>query len=327
MGTVLGLAAPSPAGVPSPQGLGYSSVVLDRLACHARAVLGFDQAWVVVRAPGESRGFIVVAGSGTDPDLIGRRRHASGLGAVAAAPFLTGLEERGALCVGGRDEQRKLESREMELLCELGMLAGEALSHHEHRELTAGDSQAEIRALVKALAESDGDTYRHSLEVAATARSVGERLGLELAQLVEVELAALLHDVGKLRLPAHLLTKPGDLTEEERRLIRLHPDWGADMVARIPGLQAVALIVRLHHERPDGLGYPHGLTHERIPMAARIVSVCDAYGAMTKLRPYSAPLDLEDALRELERHAGTQFDPDVVEALTAFVRLPEGVPA
>jgi HD-GYP domain-containing protein (c-di-GMP phosphodiesterase class II) len=99
------------------------------------------------------------------------------------------------------------------------------------------------------------------------------------------------------------------------------------MVARIPGLEAVALIVRLHHERPDGLGYPHGLTHERIPMATRIVSVCDAYGAMTKRRPYSAPLDLDEALGELERHAGSQFDADVVEALTAFVRLPAQVPA
>src|SRR5215207_685750 len=122
MGTVLGLAAPSPAGVPSPQRLGYSSVVLDRLAHYACAVLGFEQAWVVVRAPEEPRGFIVVAGAGTDPDLIGRRLHAAGLGSVAAAPFLSGFEERGALCVGGRDEQRKLESREMELLCELGML-------------------------------------------------------------------------------------------------------------------------------------------------------------------------------------------------------------
>jgi putative nucleotidyltransferase with HDIG domain len=186
---------------------------------------------------------------------------------------------------------------------------------------------AGIRALVTALAESDGETHAHSHEVASTARAVARRLRFDPAQLAEVELAALLHDVGKLRLPRRLLTKPGKLTERERRLIRLHPDWGADMVARIPGLQAVALIVRLHHERPDGLGYPHGLTHERIPMAARIVSVCDAYGAMTKRRPYSAPLDLEDALRELERHAGTQFDQDVVEALTAFVRLPEGVPA
>jgi putative nucleotidyltransferase with HDIG domain len=205
------------------------------------------------------------------------------------------------------------------------MLAGEVVNHHEHRELTAGDSQAEIRALVKALAEADGDTYRHSLEVAATATVVGRRLGLARTELVEVELGALLHDVGKLRLPPHILAKPDLLTQDERQLIRLHPEWGAEMVRRIPGLEAVALIVRLHHERPDGTGYPHGLSHERIPVASRIVSVCDAYGAMTKRRPYSEPLDVDAALHELERHAGTQFDPEAVEALASFVRCPEPV--
>ena len=327
MGTVLGLAAPSPAGVPSPQQLGYSNVVLERLAQHARAVLGFRQAWIVARFPGAAEEFVPVAGAGIDPDLIGRRLHSPARGAVASAPVVSGSEECGALCVGGRDEARDLEPAEMELLRELGVLAGEALSHHARRELTVGDSQAEIRALVQALAESDGDTYRHSLEVAATATALGRGLGLGRTELVEVELGALLHDVGKLRLPRELLTKAGELTEEERRLIRLHPDWGAEMVGRIPGLEAVALIVRLHHERPDGLGYPHGLTHARIPMATRIVSVCDAYGAMTKRRPYSAPLDLDAALAELERNAGTQFDSEVVHALNAFVRLPEQVPA
>ena len=327
MGTVLGLAAPSPAGVPSPQRLGYSNVVLERLAQHARAVLGFRQAWIVALSPGRPDGFIAVAGAGIDPDLIGRRLRSPGEGAVASAPVLRESEECGTLCVGGRDEARHLEPPEMELLRQLGVLAGEALSHHARRELAAADSQAEIRALVQALAELDGDTYRHSLEVAATATALGRRLGLDRTELVEVELGALLHDVGKLRLPRELLTKPGELTGEERRLIRLHPDWGAEMVGRIPGLEAVALIVRLHHERPDGLGYPHGLTRDRIPMATRIVSVCDAYGAMTKRRPYSAPLDLEAALAELERNAGTQFDSEVVDALTAFVRLPEQVPA
>jgi putative nucleotidyltransferase with HDIG domain len=327
MGTALGLAAPSPGGVPSPQRIGYSNVVLERLTQHARAVLGFHEAWIVVRAPGETGDFAAVAGAGVDSDLIGRRLHAPGVGAVASAPVLSGADECGAVCVGGRDEQRKLEPGEMELLRELGVLAGEALSHHAGRELASGDSQAEIRALVKALAESDGDTYRHSLEVAATAAAVGRRLGLDRTQLVEVELGALLHDVGKLRLPRELLSKTGPLTPDEERLIRLHPEWGAEMVARIPGLEAVALIVRLHHERPDGRGYPHGLTHVRIPVATRIVSVCDAYGAMTKRRPYSAPLDLETAMGELQRHSGTQFDPDVVDALTAFVRLGEPVPA
>jgi putative nucleotidyltransferase with HDIG domain len=327
MGSVLGLAAPSPAGVPSPQRVGYSGVVLERLSQHARAVLGFETAWIVVREPGGSGQFAAVAGAGIDPDLIGRRLHAAGLGAVACAPVRSGAEECGAVCVGGRDEQRKLEPGEMELLRELGILAGEALSHHARRELADGDSEAEIRALVKALAEADGDTYRHSLEVAATAAAVGERLGLDRAQLVEVELGALLHDVGKLRLPRDMLAKPGTLSEDERRLIRLHPEWGAEMVARIPGLEAVALIVRLHHERPDGLGYPHGLAHGRIPVAARIVSVCDAYGAMTKRRPYKAPLDVEHALQELERHSGTQFDPQVVEALMDLIRLPGKVKA
>jgi len=184
-----------------------------------------------------------------------------------------------------------------------------------------------IHELMGALGDAHADTYRHSLEVAESATEVAKRLGLDHAQRVEVELGALLHDVGKLRLPPAILRKPGGLSHEERRLIRMHPDWGADMVARIPGLEIVALIVRLHHERPDGLGYPYGLTEGQIPVAARIVSVCDAYGAMTKARPYRAPLELDAAVMELHRHAGTQFDPDVVEALIEFVRLPERLSA
>jgi putative nucleotidyltransferase with HDIG domain len=195
------------------------------------------------------------------------------------------------------------------------------------REPAAGSAHAEARALIDALADLDGDTYRHSVEVAATATAVGRRLGLTQVELVEVELGALLHDVGKLCLPTRLLTKPGRLTEAELRLIRRHPDWGADMVASVPGFEGVALIIRMHHERPDGLGYPYGLTSEGIPFAARIVSACDAYGAMRKERPYRPPLPLERALAELERHAGTQFDADVVEALIAYVRLPERIPA
>jgi putative nucleotidyltransferase with HDIG domain len=308
------------AGVPSPQGLGYAGMVLDRLARHARTVLGFSQAWILVNPPG-TVGF-VAAVAGGDPDLVGRRfaaAYAPELSAAATAPFAGESEARGTLGLGAPEEERELEGSERELLRQLSTLAGEMLRHHAHHELTLGDSSAEISALVRALAEGDRDTYRHSLEVAATARAVAVRLGLDGPDLVEVELGALLHDVGKLRMPPDLLQKGGRLTAEERGLMQLHPEWGSEMVGRIPGLEAVAVIVGLHHERPDGRGYPYGLTDERIPMASRIVSVCAAYGVMTKRWSYRDAIEVDAALDELRRNAGTQFDPNVVEALASVV--------
>jgi putative nucleotidyltransferase with HDIG domain len=190
------------------------------------------------------------------------------------------------------------------------------------QEVGSGTSRSETHALIRALADSDGETYAHSLQVAATATAVARRLGVRGDDLIDIEFGALLHDIGKLCLPRGLLSKPGRLTDAERDLIRKHPEWGAGLVECIPGLEPVAAIVRLHHERPDGRGYPHGLRHAEIPVAARIVSVCDAYGAMTKTRPYRAALMHDAALAELERHSGTQFDPDAAEALIEHVRMP-----
>jgi putative nucleotidyltransferase with HDIG domain len=195
------------------------------------------------------------------------------------------------------------------------------------QEVGSGASRSETHALVRALADADGETYAHSLQVAATATAVAKRLGLEGEDLIDVEFGALLHDIGKLCLPRGVLTKPGRLTDAELRLIRMHPDWGASLVETIPGLEPVAAIVRFHHERPDGRGYPNGLSYADIPAGARIVSVCDAYGAMIKTRPYRAALMHHAALAELERHAGTQFDPNAVEALIEFVRVPERLSA
>jgi putative nucleotidyltransferase with HDIG domain len=195
------------------------------------------------------------------------------------------------------------------------------------QEVRSGTSRSETHALIRALADSDGETYAHSLQVAATATELARRLGLHGEELIDIEFGALLHDIGKLCLPQRLLSKPGPLTEAERRLIRMHPDWGAGLVESIPGLEEVAAIVRFHHERPDGTGYPRGLASDDVPMGARIVSVCDAYGAMTKTRPYRAALRHDAALAELERHAGTQFDREAVEALIELVRLPERLSA
>jgi putative nucleotidyltransferase with HDIG domain len=318
-----GLARPSLAGVPSPQGLGYSGVILQQLAEHARTVVGVHQAWIAVSPPGARDGYTGVAAAGTDDDLIGRRLSTPcEYGGLASVAVTLDGRSRGAVCVAQPMTGARLEPQDADLLAELATLTGEALKHHEHRELAAGDSSAEIAAMVRALAEADGDTYLHSLEVAATARAVGERLGLPDVDLVEVELGALLHDMGKLRLPPQILHKAGPLTPEELQLMKLHPVWGAEMVAAVPGLEAVALIVRLHHERPDGAGYPYGLSGYRIPMASRVVSACDAYGAMTRRRDYSEPLDVDAALEELEANAGAQFDPVVVDVLASYVREP-----
>jgi putative nucleotidyltransferase with HDIG domain len=312
-----------PSHVPSPQKLGYAAVVLERLVEHTRTVLGVDQAWILVNDERASGSLAAVAGAGTDPDLIGRRLPVAGgspdLHAAACATIHVGSEPRGVICVGGPGGSRELGTCESELLDELAVLIGEVLGHHERRQLELADSEPEIRGLVKALAEADGDTYRHSLEVAVTARDVARALGLGVTDLVETQLAALMHDVGKLRLPERVLQNRGRLAPEDQQLMRLHPEWGAEMVSRIPGLEAVALIVRLHHERPDGEGYPHGLMGDQIPIASLIVSVCAAYGVMTKSWPHRDAVDVDTALSELREHAGTQFDSDVVEALSYCV--------
>ena len=343
---------PGPADpIPSPQRLGYAELVLERLAAHTQAVLGVDGACVLVREGPELETVSGVAGAGLGQGLVGRRFSTeSGLSGMAlrtgrpvifpvaagdgertggvaveemlpaaAAPLSGSLGPRGALLVGSAGEPTELGLVELELLSEFAGLTSRALRHQEHHELMAGDSRAEIRALVGALANADGATFRHSLEVAELATRVGRRLGLDRAELVELELGALLHDIGKLRLPAEILKKPGPLDPREWELVQRHPEWGADLVAGIPGLEAVAMIVRLHHERPDGAGYPHELPLERIPVASRIISVCDAYGAMTGGRPYQEPVHPSDAVRELLRHAGSQFDPESVRTLARII--------
>jgi HD-GYP domain-containing protein (c-di-GMP phosphodiesterase class II) len=175
--------------------------------------------------------------------------------------------------------------------------------------------QAHVEALAAAMDMRDHRTARHAEDVVGLARRVGELLELEAASLMELEFAARLHDVGKIQVPDAVLNKPGPLDPDESEVIRCHSAWGSETLARIPGLEAVATIVRFHHERWDGSGYPDGLSAARIPLASRIISVCDAYGAMTCDRPYRFAMDPRDALREIKAGSGSQFDPAVVDAL------------
>ena len=163
----------------------------------------------------------------------------------------------------------------------------------------------------------------HAAEVGKLAIDLGRRVGLSSAALVELELAARLHDVGKEAVPNAILSKAAPLTAAEWAVVRRHPEWGFEMLAAVPGLEPVARVVHAHHERWDGSGYPQGLAGSEIPFASRIVAVCDAFSAMTTERPYRGPRSVDEALAELRRCAGTQFDPAVVEAFVR--RFPERV--
>lgn len=166
----------------------------------------------------------------------------------------------------------------------------------------------------------DGYTGEHSRDVVALTLAVADELDLSERDRRDAEFVALLHDVGKIRVPNEIINKPGKLTDEEWEVMKQHTIEGERLLHRVGGLLGeIGLIVRSCHERHDGNGYPDGLAGEKIPLVARIVAACDAYNAMTTDRSYRKALPLEEAVAELRRSSGTQFHPDVVEALIATV--------
>ena len=198
-------------------------------------------------------------------------------------------------------------------------IADQRMYAHKQGSRPSAMSQSKD-VLCRALSERHPDLEPHSCEVAELADAVARRLGLPDADVAEVRLAAELHDVGKVAIPEEILGKRGPLDDTEWTFMRRHTIIGERIVAAAPALANVARIVRSTHERVDGGGYPDGLSGSRIPLAARIVFASDAFAAMTSDRPYSRAMPERDALAELRRCAGSQFDPMVVEALLGIVR-------
>jgi putative nucleotidyltransferase with HDIG domain len=173
-----------------------------------------------------------------------------------------------------------------------------------------------LRSLVAALDARDSETGGHSERVADLTAAIAEEMGISRDSEAGrfIQWGALLHDVGKIAVPDHILRKPGSLSDEEWETMRTHPHAGFQIVRNVGFLAPAAQIVLAHHERFDGRGYPHGLAGEEIPLGSRIFMIADTFDAITSERPYKAARAPEEALAEILRHSGSQFDPDAVQA-------------
>jgi putative nucleotidyltransferase with HDIG domain len=190
------------------------------------------------------------------------------------------------------------------------------------RTLPAGSTgiPASLDRLVEVVSGHDSYTGDHSCRVGDYVTGLARLLGMSATDIALARRAALVHDIGKTAVPDRILKKRGPLTEDETKLVRLHPVVGAGMLSRIAGLEALVPIVLHHHERWDGLGYPRGLAGVDIPIQARMILVADAYDAMTTHRPYGPILTPHEALTELRRNSGQQFDPLMVDKMhSAFM--------
>jgi putative nucleotidyltransferase with HDIG domain len=160
----------------------------------------------------------------------------------------------------------------------------------------------------------DLNTGVHSTRLAEWALHVAGELGLERESLADMEVAALLHDIGKIGVSDAILNKPAKLTVEEYEVMKKHPEFGWAVLRQVPGMERASLMILHHHENFDGTGYPGGLKGEEIPIGSRIVSVIDAFDAMVSTRPYRQGMPIEEAVRRLVLGSGTQFDPRVVNS-------------
>lgn len=238
---------------------------------------------------------------------------------LAALPVSVKDSMRGVLLVANKRAGDFTED-DTELLLAIGRHAGIAMENQRLHCALADSFIDTVAVLADAIEAKDPYTRGHCEGVSDLAARVAERMGWDKNELDFIRYAALLHDVGKIGIPDGILMKPTSLSPEEFRMMQTHVTIGRDLVERVPTLQTVAPIVYYHHERWDGSGYPSQLAGEDIPLGARIVGAVDALDAMTTKRPYRDAVNMHDATLELQRCAGSQFDPRVIETLTEVLR-------
>lgn len=268
----------------------------------------------VSRAVYESGEPLLLKPGEEDPRFIG-------LGKLACitAPLKVRDKTVGVIGVAAGDGERYTED-DLELFENFAAQAAVSIENTQLYERLQDTYLGAIGSLAAAIEARDPYTVGHSARVTQYAVAIAEKLDLPAEQVEELRLAGLLHDLGKIGVPDSILNKPGRLTEEEYSAIKMHPALSMRIIEPLPHLGSIIPIIYHHHEHFDGSGYTEGRAGEKIPLGARIISVADAFEAMTSDRPYRTALSREEAVAELRRNAGSQFDPGVV---TAFIELLE----
>ena len=236
----------------------------------------------------------------------------------ASIPLVCAGELVGVLNITGLENGREFTEEEMESLTALGSIAADALDRLVMYEGLKEGYLATMKALAVAIERKDPYTSGHSERVCEYSLQIARNIGLEERDFEMIEAAAMLHDIGKLAIPITMVHKPGPLNEEEIKILRQHPIIGWDILGCLRHLKEVRDTVRHHHEWWDGTGYPDGLKGDQIPLCTRIVTVADAYDALTTERAYRQASDHEAAMEEIRSKRGIQFDPEVVECFCQY---------
>ena len=237
---------------------------------------------------------------------------------LICVPLMTGARAIGTLLVG-HPEPGRFTREDLRLASLLAGQAGAAIYQAREADRQRELYRAGVEALAAAVDAKDSYTHSHSRQVAELSRRTAEALGLDAEEVERIELAGLLHDVGKIGIPDHILSKPGRLDPQERLLMIGHATLGARIVAAHPALAELTDLVLHHHEWHNGSGYPDGLRGDEVPIGSAIIAVADAFDSMTTFRPYRNPLSIEAARAELTKWSGVQFHPRVIEAFLSTV--------